>query len=580
MKILTVLLSSITLLFSISVSSNEDMDPILLQQLANSTKSLDVEENVALTSSLVSINCEDEVKNIYGHSFFCTSPTSISPIGDLPVPSDYILSLRDELEIIYIGDEKNRSFIRPVRLDGTIILPEIGLINVEGLTLSEAKEKINSKLSNSYIGISAAISIKSLSAKKILIVGAVKTPGAYLINPFTTISNSLAYAGGLESYASLRKINLIKANGKEYTFDLYDILLKGDRTKDIQLNSGDTILVNTTTNHVELRGSILRPMIYEYVEGETGEHLIEFALGPTRRTNLNTSLIELRNYLSGLEIKYVKPDAIKDLDNVVSITLFDYANSNEDITSKGGLVKSQEYSNLIGVTLNGEFINPGQYLVKPGTSVADLYDLSGGLTKSANKDLTILTRESVKRQQLLELDRAKQELKREILASSNRNGTAVDPGIMSLAEISINENSVGRLSGDFTETSANSKNTLIENGDVLFIPAKTNVVTIIGEVMTPLSLVHRSNFGIEDYINLAGGYKDTADKKKTYVIGSNGLAKTSSKGWLVKKAKIESGDTIVIPLNIQRRTSAEITDLTSIISNIAFAAASLDALKD
>ncbi len=580
MKILTVLLSSITLLFSISVSSNEDMDPILLQQLANSTKSLDVEENVALTSSLVSINCEDEVKNIYGHSFFCTSPTSISPIGDLPVPSDYILSLRDELEIIYIGDEKNRSFIRPVRLDGTIILPEIGLINVEGLTLSEAKEKINSKLSNSYIGISAAISIKSLSAKKILIVGAVKTPGAYLINPFTTISNSLAYAGGLESYASLRKINLIKANGKEYTFDLYDILLKGDRTKDIQLNSGDTILVNTTTNHVELRGSILRPMIYEYVEGETGEHLIEFALGPTRRTNLNTSLIELRNYLSGLEIKYVKPDAIKDLDNVVSITLFDYANSNEDITSKGGLVKSQEYSNLIGVTLNGEFINPGQYLVKPGTSVADLYDLAGGLTKSANKDLTILTRESVKRQQLLELDRAKQELKREILASSNRNGTAVDPGIMSLAEISINENSVGRLSGDFTETSANSKNTLIENGDVLFIPAKTNVVTIIGEVMTPLSLVHRSNFGIEDYINLAGGYKDTADKKKTYVIGSNGLAKTSSKGWLVKKAKIESGDTIVIPLNIQRRTSAEITDLTSIISNIAFAAASLDALKD
>ena len=80
----------------------------------------------------------------------------------------------------------------------------------------------------SYIGVNIDISLKNLSAKKVTIVGAVNTPGTYLINPFSTITGALAYSGGISEIGSLRNIKLIRNNGKVFSFDLYQLLINGD----------------------------------------------------------------------------------------------------------------------------------------------------------------------------------------------------------------------------------------------------------------------------------------------------------------------------------------------------------------
>ena len=126
----------------------------------------------------------------YGYNYFSSTPTTISAVGDLPLPNEYRISLNDQFTIILSGS-KEAIFDLNVNLDGSILFPELGSISVVGETFQEVKTKLKNLIEQSYIGVQIDLSLKNLSAKKITIVGAVKTPGTYLVNPFSTISSAL-----------------------------------------------------------------------------------------------------------------------------------------------------------------------------------------------------------------------------------------------------------------------------------------------------------------------------------------------------------------------------------------------------
>ena len=133
--------------------------------------------------------------NIFGLDIINTVPTNIVASTDLPVPGNYKISLNDELKVILTGSE-NRNYTLKVQLDGSILFPQIGAINLYGKTFDEVKEQINKLINATYVGVEVDVALSNLSAKKINIVGAVENPGTYIVNPFTTISNALAYSGG------------------------------------------------------------------------------------------------------------------------------------------------------------------------------------------------------------------------------------------------------------------------------------------------------------------------------------------------------------------------------------------------
>ena len=214
----------------------------------------------------------------FGYDFFSKMPTSLNAVGDLPLPNDYKISLRDQLRVILSGS-KDQIFNLNVNLDGTVLFPELGSVYVVGLTFKEVKDKLTNLINQSYIGVNIDISLQNLSAKKVTIVGAVGTPGTYLINPFSTITGALAYSGGISEIGSLRNINLIRNNGTIFSFDLYDLLIRGDRSNDITIEAGDTILINAASQFVEINGSVNRPAVYEILEGEDISDIVDFALG-------------------------------------------------------------------------------------------------------------------------------------------------------------------------------------------------------------------------------------------------------------------------------------------------------------
>ena len=128
---------------------------------------------------------------IFGLDFIRTMPTSIAATSDLPVPNDYKISFGDELLIIFSG-ARDDSFRLKISLDGSVLIPGLGIVQAVGESFVELKEKINNLVSMRFVGVESNVSLSSLSAKKITLVGAVKSPGSFLVNPFTTISNALS----------------------------------------------------------------------------------------------------------------------------------------------------------------------------------------------------------------------------------------------------------------------------------------------------------------------------------------------------------------------------------------------------
>ena len=680
--------------------------------------------------------------NIFGFDFINSIPKSISSTSDLPVPGDYVISLGDKLKIILTGS-KNAIYSLQVGMDGNIIFPELGAINVFGNSIKDIRKKIKQLIELSYVGADVSVSLEALAAKKINIIGAVKNPGTYIVNPFSTITSSLSYSGGFEDYASLRNIVVIR-EGKSINFDLYEFLILGSRDSDINIQQSDTILIQSTNNLIEIKGAVNRPKIYEYKSDDKYSDLINFALGLKRegdegnisviinedgrkitkkisKNNIlgnrniealyigkNVSTVDKGIFVTGSAVtsgyykssdsnmsEFLKnlnfsseiypfyatyqstissglkkkssafslsdPDSYSDLkainntdihffsrkdlyilnfeeeetddeknpinevssSDLISISLPEetlsiplkgkisprqihlFLGSSTDIdyekvsvvTNKASFTDAYEdyfdaeelvaisfpsiQENLIEVEIRGEVISPGNYLVASSTTLSDLYKLAGGLRDEAFEPGIRFFREEIKQKQIRAIREAKSVLTDTMIQKSNSlsAGGVVDiEAILQLADL---VEPSGRIAGKFFENSESSDQFLLKDKDSIFIPSRSYEVVVQGEVLNSSSFVFDESMDYKDYINAAGGFSDYADKRAVFVIKANGLSATSGNNIFSGQAKIEPGDTIVVPRNLDQLEALPMISMaTKIIADIAFSAASLNAIQD
>ena len=246
----------------------------------------------------------------FGFDFFESNPVTNTPVTDLPMGGEYIISYADSLKITLTG-KLNRSYDLKVSLGGTILIPEIGEIMIVGETIFSAERKINNLIKESYIGTTSFLEVVEASLRKISIVGSVQNPGTYLVNPFATVSESIKYAGGLTENASLRTVKISNPNRKEEKIiDLYDLLINGDRTSDVSLQNGDTISVSAAQNFVKIFGSVNRPMIYELLTGDSLDYILKFAQGAKFDAdieNISATVLDKKIFITqtlGVEYKH------------------------------------------------------------------------------------------------------------------------------------------------------------------------------------------------------------------------------------------------------------------------------------
>lgn len=234
-------------------------------------------------------NDEDEVletsRVIFGHDIFDGSALTFEPNENLATPETYQLGPGDELLIEIFGYSEG-SYSKTISPEGTINISQIGQVQLGGLTIKEAKEKLRRALVSKYASVGGSrpnstisISLRNIRTIQVNVMGEVAMPGTFRLSPFATVFNALYNAGGVTENGSLRAIKVIRGGQQIATVDVYGYLFHGYSDSDITLREGDIIITPPYVNLVQVTGNVKRPMFYELAEGETLSELIQYAGG-------------------------------------------------------------------------------------------------------------------------------------------------------------------------------------------------------------------------------------------------------------------------------------------------------------
>jgi len=300
----------------------------------------------------------------FGYDLFVQPPSTFAPVDQVPVGPDYVLGPGDELRITVWGRIEGQWSV-VVDRDGKISLPKVGILNVAGLSFKELKELLSKELSKYYIGFEMNISMGALRTVRVYVVGNAERPGAYTISSLSTMINALFEAGGPSKTGTMRDIQL-KRNGQTVVhFDLYDFLLKGDKTKDARLLPEDVIFIPPIGPVTAIVGNVNSPAIYELKGEKKISELIELAGG------LNTIAFSRRMQIERIRDNNLQVVFEADLNNVNDK---DIPLQPGDVVKIFAIVPDKRI-----IRVSGAVQREGEYGFGPGMTVRDLIALAGGL---------------------------------------------------------------------------------------------------------------------------------------------------------------------------------------------------------
>jgi polysaccharide export outer membrane protein len=226
----------------------------------------------------------------FGYDLFDNSIVGLLPKLNLPVPGDYIVGPGDVLQVQLYGT-LNSNLRLTVGRNGEVSFPQIGPIAIAGERYSAVQNDIVERVNRQLIGTHASVSIGELRTISVFVAGSASYPGSYTVSSLATVSTALFAAGGVQSSGSLRSIVVKRQGDTVRTFDLYDLLMRGDTTNDIRLQDGDVVFVPPVGATASVDGEILRPAIYELRGNQSVEDLIRMGGGLTPDADQNTAAL-------------------------------------------------------------------------------------------------------------------------------------------------------------------------------------------------------------------------------------------------------------------------------------------------
>lgn len=228
----------------------------------------------------------------FGYDLFAGRPMTFSPTADIPVPSDYVIGPGDTVHIQLFGKERGR-YELTVNRRGELNLPPLeGPIVVAGLNYNEMRQMLEQRIAEQLIGIRANISMGPLRTIRIFVLGDAHQPGAYTVSSLSTLTHALFVNGGVRPIGSLRNIKLKRQGELVTRFDMYDLLLEGDTSNDVRLQSGDAVLVPPVGPRIGVACEVRRPAFYEFKDSITAGEAANLAGGLLPIANPQATQVE------------------------------------------------------------------------------------------------------------------------------------------------------------------------------------------------------------------------------------------------------------------------------------------------
>lgn len=430
---------------------------------------------------------------VFGSYLFNTQNLSFEPNLNIATPANYVIGINDELVVDVSGlyDANYRLTVSP---EGTIRIPNVGPIKVNGKTIDDCSRLIKSEVSKVYQGVQTGetrinISLGKIRSIKITVIGDAVRPGTYTLPSLATAFNGIYACGGPTETGSMRSINIIRGNKIISTIDVYKFIKDGVIANNVILHDGDVIKFDTYKVRVTINGPLKHTGKFELNDNETLKDLIDYTGGfkEDAYSELATVVRINDNQRKVIDVDYRYFKSFKII-------------SGDEISFSGLLDK---FSNK--VEISGAINRPGQYSIDNGLTVKQLIDKALGLKEDAYLNMAFITRK--KENQVPEI-------------------------------LTFNLGSI--IKGEISDIELKKDDKLeIKN---IFDYRQNYNVTISGEIKSPGTFPLVDNFTLRGLIAKANGFTDAAltdSIELIRIIKDKKLLQTSNQKAIVKKFKID-----------------------------------------
>ena len=457
---------------------------------------------------------------------------------DKPInPEHYLVGPGDQFLVNVISSENIVNYTLTVSPTGEILIPSVGIVQVNGQTLSNATKKIKIAIQSLNNSAKIYIILSEIREFKVKVIGHLKNPGFYTVTPVSRVSdlyekillklnsepsNDLDTDIDINSkqylYPEISRRNIIVIrNGKSISVDLVKFGSTGIDDNNPFLQQGDIIRIPLKEHFAGIFGGIKIPGNYEFIEGETLSQFVELAGG--LRPDADPSKVEITRFISTKE-KFSFLTTMSQADTII-ICSEDHIMIRYD----------REYKRQDIVYITGEIKYPGVYAIEPGkTTIGDALKKVGGFTARADQTKLIINNKSI----AIIPDREKNR----ILLIPDENRSSEEKAYIK-ARILTKK---GTIESSSSEQAKSLMNLPLVNNDQIVILENFNYIEILGGVLKPGRYPYTTNISFNEYLELAGGITKTATRKK-FII----KAGTGQRLPINKMTQIENGDTIFIP---------------------------------
>ena len=405
-----------------------------------------------------------EKRKIFGHDVFNNKNLTFESSMNLATPQNYTLGPGDVVNVDVWGASQE-TVSETISPDGTITIEGIGVIQLGGLSVSQAKARLKQVLGPRYQGSKIDLTVGQTRTITVSVMGEVKMPGTFTMSAFATVYNALYMAGGPNEIGTLRNVKVYRKGKLISNVDVYDFLLNGKLSGDVRLQDNDVITVSPYESLVNITGKVKRPMFYEMKKTESAATLLKYAGGFTGDA-----------YTKAIRINR-KAGAGYSVFSVGEFDMNSFKLMDEDSVSVDSTLA--RYQNM--VEIKGAIFRPGMYHVGGDIStVKALVEAAAGLTEGAIGQHAVMHR--------MKVDRT-----------------------LEVQSLDIN----GILEGTVPDVP-------LRNEDVIYIASRDEnealrTVSINGEVHYPGTYKYADNETIEDLIIQAGGPTEAASLVKVDV---------------------------------------------------------------
>jgi len=492
---------------------------------------------------------------------------------------EYVLGPGDLLSVSIWGPQ-SFTYSLPVTLEGQVLIPTMGPLNVDRLSLSDAKRLIRQRILRDFKNVDVTVSLVSLRKFQVHVLGQVTRPGTYLSSAVDRASSAIGWAGGLAPKGSQRRILIRNREGVRREADLFSFLQRGVEVDNPTLRDGDVVYVPFEAEKFSVSGAVNQEGPIEFVPGDKFSDALFFAGGLEQHAYLDTVEVVryARNARDGtrflvLATGEIVPAERGALGGDVSppAVLEPFAPPGSDAVVASG-VSFPDFELVSGdiifvrqrsgplrrdlVEVVGEVEFPGEYPIHEGqTRLSELLEWAGGVS-----DEVFLAESYVlRRPRTDEEDREFERLSK------------IPVGDMTTDEYEYfkvrSREQRGRMVVDFEDLLLRGNEAydiLLQAGDVIHLAKRRDFVTVIGLAAEPGNIPFDLSLGTRDYLARAGGYAEDADRGNTRVI------RAGSGEWirLSEVSRLDPGDTIWIPEKQERDYWATFKDILSVTAQI------------